>query len=398
MPNQFNSPEGDIENYFVSEYWLIDQYIGDTLWVWGSNALARLGTNDAVFKTTPVTTLPGGSNWKQISLSQNNFGGIKADGTLWVWGSNNYGQLGVNDIVDRSTPVQTFAGGTDWKQVSCGIRATYGIKTNGSLWAWGSSFVIGTNGGGDRRTPVQTFAGGNDWRQVEAGNRQVAAIKTDGSLWLWGINLNGEVGHNRLTGASEYALTPVTTSLGGNNWKQVSCGDGSTAAIKTDGTLWVWGKNTSSQLGLNDTNDRSFPVEILGGGNNWKKVCSGETNMAAIKNDGSLWTWGSNTTGVLGINSVVNKSTPVQTFGSATNWKDVSIGSSSAVAIKTDGTLWAWGDERYLGIPSPQTGVNKLTPVTTFAGETDWKQVVVSHTGIRSGAIKIGFDLRDFST
>ena len=130
MPNEFLSPEGDIENYFVSEYWLIDQYIGDELWVWGSGANGQLGTNDTTQRDTPVTTFAGGTNWKQVSsgVSQH-ISAIKTDGTLWTWGNNPSGQLGTNDTTNRNTPVTTFAGRTNWKQISSGGSHTAAIQS-----------------------------------------------------------------------------------------------------------------------------------------------------------------------------------------------------------------------------------------------------------------------------
>jgi alpha-tubulin suppressor-like RCC1 family protein len=108
MSNQFLSPVGDIENYFVSEYWLIDQYIGDELWTWGIGTNGPLGTNDTINRSTPVTTFAGGTNWKQVSGSSYT-AAIKTDGTLWNWGQGGNGRLGTNDTINRSTPVTTFA-------------------------------------------------------------------------------------------------------------------------------------------------------------------------------------------------------------------------------------------------------------------------------------------------
>ena len=119
MPNQFLSPEGDLENYFVSEYFLIDQYVGDTLWTWGSNGYGRLGNNTTPpNRLTPITTFAVGTNWKQVAGGYNHTAAIKTDGTLWTWGTNYYGELGINNTTtNRLTPVTTFAGGTNWKQV-----------------------------------------------------------------------------------------------------------------------------------------------------------------------------------------------------------------------------------------------------------------------------------------
>jgi len=402
-----------------------------TLWTWGRNSYAQLGDNTTVNRSTPVTTFAGGTNWKQVSAGGNNFtAAIKTDGTLWTWGNNSNGRLGINDTINRTTPVTTFAGGTNWKQVSCngyntvainddgvnkrlyvwgsnnnqalGINwvdetpapvkidggtnwkqvangpfasgAMAAIKTDGTLWTWGTNSYgkVGTNDTINRTTPVTTFAGGTDWKQVACGQHHVAAIKTDGTLWTWGFNSYGRLGDNTTTTRS----TPVTTFAGGTNWKQVSCGESYTAAIKTDGTLWTWGRNHGGQLGDNTitTTNRSTPVTTFAGGTNWKQVFCGYANTIALKNDGTLWVWGFNSYSQAGTNWISADAIPNQTLAEGTNWKQVSCGREHTTAIKTDGTLWGWGLNSYgrLGINDT---INRTTPVTTFAGGTNWKQV-----------------------
>jgi alpha-tubulin suppressor-like RCC1 family protein len=375
MPNQFNSPEGDLENYFVSESWLIDQWVGDTLLTWGNNNSGQLGDNTTIFRSTPITTLAGGANWKQVADGGSHTAAIKTDGTLWSWGQNIFSQLGNNTTIFRSTPITTFAGGTNWKQVACGDSHTAAIKTDGTLWTWG----LGSQGrlGGNeipisKNTPVTTFAGGTNWKQVACGANNTAAIKTDGTLWTWGNNNAGQLGDNTTT----QRITPVTTFAGGTNWKQVAGGTSHTAAIKTDGTLWTWGINTGS-LGDNTIINRSTPVTTFAGGTNWKQVSCGGNHTAAIKTDGTLWVWGFNNFGQLGdntTNSLYPRSTPVTTFAGGTNWKQVAGGSAYTAAIKTDGTLWTWG-QNTSGQLGNNTTTDRSTPVTTFAGGTNWKQV-----------------------
>ena len=414
MPNQFLSPEGDLENYFVTESWLIDQYVGDTLLTWGAGDFVALGVNDTTIRLTPVTTLAGGANWKQVSCGNYNGAAIKTDGTLWVWGANFSGQLGVNSSnIHRSTPVTTFAGGTNWKQVSSSSQTFMAaIKTDGTLWTWGDNSYgqLGINNTTSPIcTPVTTFAGGTNWKQVCGGYRHAAAIKTDGTLWTWGSNSGGALGVNS---ASPFAsvvndkLTPVTTFAGGTNWKQVGFAGHTnnetfTAAIKTDGTLWTWGNNGFGQLGINAAPPYMMctPVTTFAGGTNWKQVTGGTLSLGAIKTDGTLWTWGRNDAGILGNNTLgnINIFTPVTTFAGGTNWKQISMGSAHTAAIKTDGTLWIWGGNvrGQLGVNSQSTyptytNNNKITPVTTLAGGTNWKQVACG--SLHTAAITSGTD------
>jgi hypothetical protein len=364
------------KDYLMSVYPEIGQQIGipPELWAWGAGSGGQLGNNsgDAL---TPVTTSAGGTNWKQVSCGGSYTTAIKTDGTLWVWGDAQQGKLGTNDTTpSRLTPVTTFAGGTNWKQVSAGSIHTAAIKTDGTLWTWGygTDGILGNGLITTRSTPVTTFAGGTNWKQVSCGGQHTAAIKTDGTLWTWGSGGNGQLGNAAITTRS----TPVTTFSGGTNWKQVSCGGSYVAAIKTDGTLWTWGFGVNAALGNGATTGNiSTPVTTFAGGNNWKQVDAGSSHTAAIKTDGTLWTWGFGTYGRLG-NGVTagNRSTPVTTFAGGTNWKQVSCGNINIAAIKTDGTLWTWGQGSY-GQLGDNTITSKSTPVTTSAGGTNWKQV-----------------------
>ena len=274
------------KDYLISVYpQIANQLITPELWTWGRNAFGHLGTNDTISRATPVTTLAGGSNWKQVDCGYQQTAAIKTDGTLWTWSYNANLQLGTNDSTQRLTPVQVFGNHTNWKQVSAGIYITAAIKTDGTLWTWGRNNEggLGTNDTTDRATPVTTFAGGTNWKQISVGVINVAAIKTDGTLWTWGSNGEGQLGTNDTTNRA----TPVTTFAGGTNWKQVSNGV-HTAAIKTDGTLWTWGRNNEGQLGINASGNRNTPVTTFAGGTNWKQVGCGIDHTAAIKTSDDL--------------------------------------------------------------------------------------------------------------
>jgi alpha-tubulin suppressor-like RCC1 family protein len=378
MPTFYNYRENGSTYSFDDVFVPTEAFRQGNLWTWGGNYYGQLGNNTGITRSTPVTTFAGGVNWKQVACGDTQSLAIKTDGTLWTWGDARYGALGVNFVSGsgRSTPVTTFAGGTNWKQVSSGYRHSAAIKTDGTLWVWGfnNSGQQGNNTTDTKPTPVTTFAGGTNWKQVDCGGYFTAAIKTDGTLWTWGNNTLGQLGDNTITQRN----TPVTTFTGGTNWKQVFAGGFHTAAIKTDGTLWTWGNNGTGQLGLNNSGDafnqldRSIPVTTFAGGTNWKQVACGNNYTAAIKTDGTLWTWGRNSYGALGINNTTQINTPVTTFAGGTNWKQVSAGGFHTAAIKTDGTLWTWGSN--YGKLGDNTGPTKLTPVTTFAGGTNWKQ------------------------
>jgi alpha-tubulin suppressor-like RCC1 family protein len=378
-----NTDLGDI--YVPVEY-----FLEGGLWNWGYGFYGQLGNNSSASRSSPVQTIAGGTNWKQVSMGitdDHNVGAIKTDGTLWLWGINNFGQLGNNAggmFISSSSPVQTVTGGTNWKQVSLGGSHTAAIKTDGTLWLWGANTAgsLGDNSITHKSSPVQTVAGGTNWKQVSCMKQSystddivyTAAIKTDGTLWMWGDNTYGILGDNTTVKKS----SPVQTVAGGTNWKQVSCGYGLTAAIKTDGSLWLWGRNLVGGLGDNTTVDKSSPVQTVAGGTNWKQV-EAVYNVGAVKTDGTLWMWGGGAFGGLGDNTEIAKSSPVQTVAGGSNWKQVSVGLGLTGAVKTDGTLWMWGNNAD-GALGDNTRTNRSSPVQTVAGGTYWKQVSVGYS------------------
>ena len=152
------------------------------------------------------------------------------------------------------------------------------------------------------------------------------------SLWSWGYNVNGQLGVNNTTNRS----TPVTTLLGGTNWKSIDGGQYHTIALKTDGTLWIWGNNDYGALGANDPTTRRTPVTTLLGGNNWKSIAGGQYHTIALKTDGTLWSWGANNYGALGVNDTrTGIFTPVTTLLGGTNWTSIAGGGFHTIAIQS---------------------------------------------------------------
>jgi len=308
------------------------------LFAWGSSFNGALGLGNTQSVSSPVQ-IGALTTWAQVS-SAGDAGGaaIKNDNTLWRWGQNNRGQLGLNDTANRSSPVQVGAL-TNWKEVNALNLMCVAVKTDGTLWAWGTNGQgqLGLNDTGNYRsspTQVGTLTG---WNSVATGNGSLncGAIKIDGTMWMWGDGSTGALGQNNTISQSSPVQVGALTT-----WASVSI-NSHCVAIKTDGTMWSWGYNGQGQLGHNNTTSRSSPVQI-GALTTWAQARAGLSNCAAIKIDGTLWVWGQNTSGVLGINSGLNHSSPVQ-VGALTTWASVSINKNTCVAIKTDGTLWAWG-------------------------------------------------------
>jgi alpha-tubulin suppressor-like RCC1 family protein len=335
-------------------------------YIWGQNNSGQIGDGTTIDRSSP-TLLAGEttslSEWKSlpVGFAQRATGGIKVDGTLWTWGYNSTGRLGDGTTLDRSSPVTTAGGGTTWSQVAMGLGSCSAVKTDGTLWTWGGN-SFGQLGDGttlSRSSPATTAGGGTTWKQVAIGQYITGAIKTDGTLWTWGYNNSGTLGDGTTLNRS----SPATTVGGGTTWSQVACGYYNLAAIKTDGTLWTWGYNTTyGGLGDGTVINKSSPVTTAGGGTTWSQVSVGYNTSAAVKTDGTLWIWGYNNSGQLGDGTTLNRSSPVTTVAGGTTWKQVACGYSIA-AIKTDGTLWTWGYNIY-GQLGDGTTINRSSPAS----------------------------------
>lgn len=346
-------------------------FSGAELETWGRNTTpvgtpgGQLGQGNVILRSSPVQ-VGALTNWYQVSAGQSHGSSVKTDGTLWAWGSNRFGKLGDGTAVYRSSPVQIGAL-TDWREVSAGSYHTISVKTDGTLWGWGRN-IVGQAGLGPaityRSSPVQVGVLTN-WYQISTGTDSSFSIKTDGTLWAFGNNNGGLLGDNTVTNRT----IPVQIGLL-TNWRQISSGGDCTSSIKTDGTLWTWGTNGSGQLGQNDRISRSSPVQV-GGLVDWALVSAGNSFMSAVKSNGTLWSWGQGG-GRLGDNTVIARSSPVQ-IGALTNWSQVSAGQYGAAAVKTDGTLWTWGDNSY-GQLGDGTVISRSSPVQ-IGGLTSWYQV-----------------------
>lgn len=366
---------------------IIREFKDSGFFTWGAgqntakaSSAGWLGNNNGATTiiNSPIQTVAGGLNWLDIVPGA----AIKTDGSLWVWGGNVDGRVGDNSTTDRSSPVQTFAGGTNWKQVSGGYFATSSIKDDGTLWTWGYNFngQLGNNSVGARSSPVQTISGGSNWKRVSMGDAFAAATKTDGTLWLWGQNACGQLGDGTIVSKS----SPVQTVSTGTNWKEASAGLRQTAAIKTDGTLWLWGRGPYGAVGDLTTTNRNSPVQTVAGGSNWRRVDTYATT-AAIKTDGTLWVWGRGQYGEMGNNNTIHQSSPIQTISGGSNWVQISTGIRFVTAIKSDGTLWSWGNGNR-GNHGDNTNLNRSSPIQTISGGTTWVCVVAGKNVVRTTA------------
>ena len=362
------------------------------LWVSGRNNQGQLGLSSSVAynysSPMQVGTL---TNWSVTDGGEQFTAAVKTDGTLWTWGRNNSGQLGLGNSgapYRYSSPKQVGAL-TSWLKINAGYAFALSVKTDGTLWAWGQNDSWGNLGLGNRTTyssPKQVGAL-TTWADVSAaaGGNSSMGVSTGGTLFTWGRNVYGQLGLGNVTDYSSPKQVGASTA-----WSKISMGSSSSAAIKTDGTLWTWGANFSGVLGLGDAtippvyNNRSSPVQV-GALTTWSQIsANGGGHMLAVKTDGTLWAWGSGYFGNLGLGNTTNYSSPKQ-VGALTAWSKVSGNNNFSIALKTNGTLWTWGrnnvgqlgQNNLTNLSSP-VQVGALTTWLTVSAGQDWLLVTKS--------------------
>ena len=339
----------------------------NTLWTFGYGAAGSLGDGTTTYRSSPVQVGAQVVAWSLAAGGNYNTMGLKADGTMWLWGGNNYGQNGDDTILKRSSPVQIGANAT-WSKIANG-RHGMALKTDGSMWLWGrgDEGQIGDNAKLRRSSPVQLGAL-TTWSQIDCGADTSLALKTDGTMWAWGSNGQGQLAQdNRIYRSSPVQIGALTT------WSKIDGAPGtSMKAIKTDGTLWAWCGNTGEGV----TTTRSSPIQI-GALTDWSLTSSSSYHCLAIKTNGTLWAWGFNISstgqGALGDNTTIDKSSPVQ-IGALTTWSLVSANAYHSMALRTDGTMWAWGKSPNHGRLGDNTTISRSSPVQ-IGISTSWSKI-----------------------
>lgn len=399
-----------------------------SLWSWGENTLGQAGTGNT--STTGISVpvqIASSSKWRTISAGGFYSMAISANGTLWTWGDNYYGELGNGTTATETVPVQI---GTDrWKSIDAGRNHVIALKTDGTVWIWGDELGANSN---VPSTPMQK-AELTGIAQISAGEGYSLAVKSNGQLFSWGLNTAGQLGkgvispveanahyngsiageiltvaaghgfnsivlysdgtlkgwgandeHQLADGTIENKNSPIPISSAGNNNIAVVTGFGHTMALKDNGTLWGWGDNASSgQIGNGSNQNEQSPVAV-GTDNQWISITTGSHTTAGIKSDGSLWAWGGNYNGEVGNGDTSSQSTPVQ-IGVNDAWSAVAMGGSHTIAIKSDGTLWGWG-RNYAGESGAGENVDDVLEFTQIGTDNDW--VALNASSMSSFALK----------
>lgn len=369
------SPEGELTDHFITERWFVDQYIGDRLCTWGTNANGQLGNGNQITDTGSfygIYFIDNASydSWSDVKCGGDHTLAVTREKILYSWGKNFDGQLGNGTTNSTDEPSLTSLGSNlnRIKLISAGLQHSLAISTQKVLYAWGHNANGQLGLGNNNSTSTPTIVGTTyNWVQVSGKGFHTVAIKDDGTIWSTGYNQYGQLGLGDTTDRNTF------TQIGDDtDWLTVSAGRNHTLAIKTNGTLWAWGANhigtnnnvTEGILGIGAGSISYSTPQQVGNDISWISISAGGYHSAAIKRDGSLYCWGRNDDGQLGDNSQTSKNIPTLVYADNTSltafrgyeinlaqWKNVSCGENHTTAVKLNGSVWAWGDNsnRQLG-------------------------------------------------
>jgi hypothetical protein len=285
-----------------------------------------------------------------------------------LFGDNGYGQIGDGTVENRSSPVQV--GTSEWCSVDTGIQHTAGIKKDGSLWLWGRNHMgqLGANSTNNKSLPVQEYNSSYDWVSVSAGNGFTLGIQEDGSLWTWGRNNFGQLANDSINRKSIPTFVEYSPLVG---WSRVSAGYDHACGIDKDGRLYCWGSNQTGELGLNSTTDKSQPIQIVSNSTDWADVATGQDFTLALKNDGSVWGWGKNTDGNFGNLSTTDVSSPIQILSKTPYWVQIAAGARFGAALSEFLNTTPTPTPSFSPTPTPTTTASPTpTPSGTEATPT----------------------------
>jgi len=323
--------------------------------------------------------------------------GLKTDGTLWGWGFNNNEQLSLTSSTipqHEQFPVQ-MGTSNQWIYNKNGRANSFAIKTDGTLWAVGSN-GNGVLGIGSTTNPLNLTQVGtaSNYVAVDGYSQHTLALRSDGTAWAWGRNDNNQLGQGV---SSADVLSPIQVGAA-TDWAKVAVNGGASFAIKTNGTLWCWGFNCGGNLAGGTTiTTRPSPFQI-GTATDWLFVEPGNCHVLALKTDNTLWAWGERSSGQLGIPGITGlQSQSPKQVGTAT-WQSIATGRNTSFGVQTNGTLWVWG-ENINGELGLNDTTNRNAP-TQIGTDTNWVSVIAGedHTiAIKSDGTLWGWGRNNFS-
>jgi len=365
-----------------------------TMWGWGENA-GGLGQSNQTNYSSPVQ-IGSLTDWATLDFddygkcsfgfADDSVSAINGDGELFTWGFNSSGQLGQGNTTGTSSPIQVGSL-SDWATCTGGYQK-WAIKTDGTWWYIGGSNALGSAGQGNTTAYCSPVQIGTEtyWSKCAGNNQNGYAItnhgsSNDGQLWSVGGGYAGALGVGNET---NYSSPVQVGSL--ETWSQLSSGAHMIMAIRSDGALFGFGYNTQGNLGIGTADHVCSPVQV-GSLTDWALVRMGyKGDCWAVKTDGTLWAWGVNTKGGLGLGDTTNYCSPVQ-VGSLTDWKIPGGGRWNMACIKTDGTLWTCGYSS-AGRLGNGTSTPDISSPAQVGSDTDWVSMGNAQGGAATIAIR----------
>lgn len=307
------------------------------VWTWGGNYEGQIGDGGTSPRPAPAP-IAGLAGVVAVAAGHYHSAALMGDGTVRTWGRNLYGQLGDASNSQRLSPV-TAAGVAGVVALAAGENGTCALKGDGTVWAWGSNSdgQVGDATTTDRYVAVQVV-GLTGVTAIAAGDRHGVALKSDGTVWTWGHNGYGQLGDGstttRLFAAPVPGLTGVTA---------IAAGGYHTAAVKSDGSLWSWGSGSSGELG-NGAQPMTVPTPVQATGlTAVAGAVAGSYHTVAVLGDRTLRSFGLNSYGQLGDGTNANRSVAVVVTGLPAAAVAVGAALDHALAVLSDGSVWAWG-------------------------------------------------------
>jgi alpha-tubulin suppressor-like RCC1 family protein len=307
-----------------------------SLWCWGANDKGQLGLGSDTTQV-PAPRPVGTATWLHVATRQSTTCGIQADHSLWCWGDNSSGQVGDGSGMAQSTPVRISAG--PWSVVTLGDAHACALKDSGQAWCWGDNTFgqLGTGDNSPRAMPSNVMSA-RVWTQLVAGAAHTCALTADHQAWCWGDDGNGELG-NGVVG-----VEPVPVLVDSESWIAIDAGGHHTCGLLASGHLRCWGTNTSGELGTTAPSIAFSPVAVDPDDGDWAAVAAGSLQTCATKHDGSMWCWGGNASGQLGDPSdAAYNPHPLPVLNGAASWATPAAGVTTSCGLGTDHNLWCFG-------------------------------------------------------
>lgn len=327
-----------------------------TVYTWGGNQYGQLGRPASTTSAIP-NLVPGLSSVVAVQSGGFHVAAIRTDGTLWTWGNNSYGQLGLPSGLSsvNATP-QPVPGMSHVVSAAAGYVHSAAVTSNGALWGWGS--LPGRNS----KTPVRVDGLPVAATKVSAGYDFVLALGADGFAYAWGNNRSGQLGNGLYTTPGNIPSRVVNLAAA----VAVSAGYAHALALSSDGQVWAWGSNANGQLGTGSASHNvARPVlglpTPLGGAAAIKAIIAGGRNSAVVYRDGSVWIWGSNASGQLGNGSITPSQVP-QRLNTLAGVAAVTVGDGFVSVLKSDGTVYGIG-ANHMGQLGNNTFARSSVPV-----------------------------------